>query len=104
MEPQFNGLWRDWCVKKFALGEADIDLIASKMTQLNDDIANDRSLGPQFRVGHSFVTPNEAVSNPDVRKWFVEIIDTELGPLLQEYWYDAPDRAREAVVSLKSGL
>jgi 5-methylcytosine-specific restriction protein B len=27
---------------------------------------------------------------------FVHRVETEIGPLLDEYWYDAPEQAREA--------
>jgi 5-methylcytosine-specific restriction protein B len=32
------------------------------------------------------------------------VINTEIGPLLEEYWFDAPDRAAEAMARLRSGL
>ena len=33
-----------------------------------------------------------------------EVIDTEIEPLLQEYWFDAPDQARDAAQALRAGL
>lgn len=72
------------------------------MTALNDDISSDRSLGPQFRIGHSYVTPNETVE--DAKAWFKDVIETEIGPLLEEYWFDAPERATEAMARLRNGL
>jgi 5-methylcytosine-specific restriction protein B len=60
-------------------------------------------LGPQFRVGHSYVTPPEE-DVPDPLAWFRGVIETEIGPLLEEYWFDVPERAREAVQALRTGL
>ena len=102
IEPALNGRWRQWCVEGCALDPDDVDWIASRMTALNDAIAGDRSLGEQFRVGHSYVTP--AGSVPDARRWFRQIVDTEIGPLLDEYWYDAPEKSRTARAGLLDGI
>jgi hypothetical protein len=62
----------------------------SGMGELNQAIEADRTnLGPGFRIGHSFFTPTEPVSNPE--QWFRRIIETEIHPLLEEYWFDAPE-------------
>jgi len=101
LEPLLNAAWEDWCRDR-DFPEDFIALIKDRMTALNDTIAQDRALGPQFRVGHSYVTPTDDV--PDPRAWFAEVITTEIAPLLEEYWFDAPDRAREAVAALRTGL
>jgi 5-methylcytosine-specific restriction enzyme B len=31
-------------------------------------------------------------------------VETEIGPLLDEYWYDAPETAKSARVKLLAGL
>jgi 5-methylcytosine-specific restriction enzyme B len=101
LEPALNGAWADWCR---AYG-VDADVIASvrdRLQALNTTIADDRALGPQFRVGHSFVTPTEDVT--DARQWFREIVATEIGPLLEEYWFDTPERAKEATAKLLAAL
>lgn len=102
LEPMLNKAWEDWCRDRDFPDEV-IVLIRDRMLALNETIAQDRSLGPQFRVGHSFVTPgDEDIADP--RQWFVEVVDTEIAPLLDEYWFDAPDRAREAAQALRAGL
>ena len=30
-----------------------------------------------------------------VNEWFRGVVETELAPLLDEYWFDDPDRARQ---------
>ena len=102
LEPTLNRAWADWCRER-GLPEDVITLIQERMSTLNETIAQDRSLGPQFRVGHSYVTPpDEEISNP--RVWFKDVIETEIGPLLSEYWFDAPERARDATEALRAGL
>lgn len=102
LEPLLNGAWEDWCRDR-DFNEDVIGLIRERMSALNETIAQDRALGPQFRVGHSFVTPGDD-QIVEAKAWFAEVIDTEIAPLLQEYWFDAPDRAREATKALRAGL
>lgn len=97
LEPSLNDAWAAWCGDYGIAAEA-IALVRARLQALNTTIAADRALGPQFRVGHSFVTPTDEVT--DALQWFREIVETEIGPLLEEYWFDAPDRAREATARL----
>ena len=102
LEPLFNAAWAEWCRDR-DFPEDVITLIRDRLTALNDLITQDRALGPQFRVGHSYVTPGDE-DIPDPRVWFAEVIATEIAPLLDEYWFDAPDRAQSAVADLRAGL
>lgn len=102
LEPMLNAAWEDWCRHRGFEDEV-ISLIRDRMNVLNTTISEDRTLGPQFRVGHSFVTPvDDAIDNS--RVWFRDIVLTEIGPLLDEYWFDAPDRAKEANAKLIAGF
>ena len=71
---------------------------------LNHQITSAKSLGPQFRVGHSYVTPDDDETIRDSRAWFVAKVETEIGPLLDEYWYDDPATATAARVKLVAGF
>ncbi len=102
LEPALNEAWAQWCRDR-GLPDTLITLIKNRMDALNETIAQDRSLGPQFRVGHSYVTPSENAM-PDPESWFTEVIDTEIGPLLEEYWFDAPERAQAAIDALRDRL
>ena len=68
------------------------------MQALNAAIAADRALGAQFQIGHSYVTPHEPVH--DAQAWFAEVVQSEIGPLLHEYWFDTPERADKAIAQL----
>ena len=95
--PCFNEAWMQWCVAK-GLATDDIARIKKAIDALNGEIAADRALGPQFQIGHSYFTPMETVR--DAKIWFSEVVETEIGPLLHEYWFDAPERAKEATQKL----
>jgi 5-methylcytosine-specific restriction protein B len=78
--------------------------IEKRIVALNETIATDTSLGRQFRIGHSYVTPPFGVRINNAREWFRQVVETEIGPLLDEYWFDAVDKAREARKRLIEGL
>ena len=100
LEPQLGDLWRRWCIEDVGLAADTVDAIATRMSALNARIAQDRSLGPQFRIGHSYVTPLRGTRIADGEAWFAEVVETEIRPLLEEYWFDAPDKVSEAVSTL----
>lgn len=71
--------------------------IVARMTALNDEIAKDKAnLGPGYCIGHSFFCdpPEEAALHED---WYKQVVTTEIGPLLDEYYFDDLDRARQLV-------
>ncbi|WP_269522417.1 AAA family ATPase [Coraliomargarita parva] len=59
--------------------------IQTGMEALNKQIAEStRDLGPGYCIGHSFFCPTSEVD--DIELWYREIIETEIQPLLEEYW------------------
>ena len=68
--------------------------IADRMTELNRRISADRQLGTAYRIGHSFFCnkPSGGCSE----QWFNEVIETEIIPLLEEYWHDNPEQLKQA--------
>jgi 5-methylcytosine-specific restriction enzyme B len=95
--PCFNEAWMQWCDVK-GLATEDIARIKAAMDALNVEVTADRALGPQFQIGHSYLTPMETVR--DAKTWFADVVHTEIGPLLHEYWFDAPERAKQATQNL----
>jgi len=62
---------------------------------LNDAIEEDPALGRGFRVGHSyFCVPEDKIHMID-DEWIENVIDYELIPLLEEYWFDEPKKVAE---------
>lgn len=103
LEPQVGSAWREWVTGRCGIETAMADEIASRMGGLNKTIESDERLGKQFRVGHSFVTPVEALEAGTTKQWFRRVVDTEIAPLLEEYWFDEPSRAQQAVTDLLHG-
>ena len=100
MEPALNERWSGWVNEHCDIDPNDLSQIKSKLDSLNQVIADDPNLGPQFRIGHSFVTPNDKI--PD--DWFRQVVETEIGPLLDEYWYDDREKALAQRNNLLSGI
>jgi 5-methylcytosine-specific restriction protein B len=40
----------------------------------------------------------------DGREWFKQVVETEINPLLSEYWFDSSDKARKASQRLTEGF
>ena len=92
LEPLLNERWRRH-LETLGVGLTISNEIAQRLETLNGAISNDKSLGAQYAIGHSFVTPAQLVHDPDT--WFRDVVETEIGPMLDEYWFDRPERARE---------
>jgi 5-methylcytosine-specific restriction protein B len=103
LEPRFGDAWRAWCAHR-GLENAILAEIEARIGGLNAEITAAISLGPQFRIGHSYVTPDTDAPITDGRAWFRARVETEIAPLLDEYWYDAPETAKAAQVKLLAGL
>lgn len=97
LSPNLNAAWQQWCSDK-GLSAQTISHIQMRISALNQEISADRALGAQFQIGHSYLTPHEPVT--DAQTWFTEVVHSEIGPLLHEYWFDTPSRADEAITLL----
>jgi 5-methylcytosine-specific restriction protein B len=100
LEPRLGGVWRQWVTAQWGMDATLATSIETRIDALNRTIANDARLGQQFCLGHSYVTPTEALENGSTRQWFIDVVDTEIRPLLGEYWFDAPDEVRKACEQL----
>lgn len=64
------------------------DKLIQTVALLNSIIADDPALGKGFCIGHSyFCTPN-----PIDQNCMYDIVEFEILPLLNEYWFDAPSQ------------
>ena len=96
LEPMLNDAWQEWVQEQRDIDGAFLDSVAQRINSLNEEIAADRNLGRQFRIGHSFVTPAPGSDIGEPEAWFARIVESEIVPLLHEYWFDDPDRVSEA--------
>ena len=104
LEPVFGSVWRDWVHDQCEIGEEILSQVEERMNALNKQIAEDSNLGAQFKIGHSYVTPPPGHTISDPNEWFIQVVETEISPLLDEYWFDAPDTAQEAKKQLLEGF
>ena len=90
LEPAFGELWRNWVNVQYKIDTEFLADVEERVRALNKTISEDNLLGPQFRIGHSFVTPTTGVPITNPNEWFTQVVNTEIGPLLAEYWFDDP--------------
>lgn len=97
LEPAFGN-------KRFRkyLMEADVDpvlvdRIVHNFSMLNERISNDKDLGAGFQIGHSYFVPEESADDD----WYRGIVDTQIEPLLREYWFDHPKVVDDLVKDLR---
>ena len=103
LDPSMGKAWLDWVVKECNVDPTLVGDIKGRITELNQKIEADARLGKQFRIGHSYVTPPHRLEAGDTKKWFQQVVETEIGPLLDEYWFDAPNEAQQAIARLTQG-
>jgi 5-methylcytosine-specific restriction protein B len=101
LKPRLGEAWKTWVVNHCGLAPALAEKIADRINRLNDNISD--TLGNQFSVGHSYVTPIRRLASDKTAAWFRQIVETEIGPLLEEYWFDAPQRAHDESCALLEG-
>ncbi len=91
MRPQFGAPLRQFLAAR-QVPAALIDQLCTRMAALNQTIADDPELGPDFEIGHSyFCQPPPASAQAPT--WFHLIVEQEIGPLLADYWREQPATA-----------
>jgi hypothetical protein len=81
-----------------------VDTIRLRVGSLNQQIAADPDLGEGFLVGHSYFCP-AAGDGAVGLDWYKTVIDTEVGPLLREYWFDKKQTDIDAIIfKLREGI
>lgn len=94
LEPAFD---EDEFANTLSEAGASADLIArirDRMTHLNEQIRSDKDFGRGFEIGHSFFVPQGEEAQVD-DDWYRSIVLEEITPLLEEYWFDSPDKVEE---------
>ena len=91
--------FRDYLEGQGVAGEL-VTRIIERMAELNEQIANDPELGRGFRVGHSYFVPTDKEDRLD-ETWYETVVDTQIEPLLKEYWFDSREKTDSALGRLK---
>lgn len=73
--------------------------IRERIGGLNQVIGNERrDLGPGFQIGHSYFCPMDQISSDS--EWYLSVINTEIKPLIEEYWFDSPEKVDALLAQL----
>lgn len=84
------------------VGSAAFTKLVSRIDELNRDIAKDESLGDGYVIGHSFLCLSQQDAG-DIA-CLRQVIDFEIAPLLQEYWFDEPSLVRDWIQRLRDAV
>ena len=101
LRPQFDSVRFGDEVTKAGMPDELLDRIRSRMDTLNATIGDDASLGRQYAVGHSFFCPHsDGPPGGDWEAWYEAVVEFEIRPLLEEYWFDDARKAADEVAKL----
>lgn len=87
---------------KAGINSEKFDRLIQCVESLNENIADDETLGEGFCIGHSYFC-NILHDELDDGK-LSGIVEYELIPLLKEYWFDEPLRVKEWSENLRSAI
>lgn len=74
--------------------------LVNQIEALNEAISKDESLGDGFRIGHSYLCADEEVTD----EWLSAVVEYELLPLLDEYWFDESSKIEHWTTKLRGAL
>lgn len=79
--------------KQYCAGKKNpkLNRLIDAVKQLNQMIKQDETLGEGFCIGHSFFCTEHKVDD----RWLNEVVQYELLPLLNEYWFDEPEKVSD---------
>ena len=78
------------------------DKLIEVVKKLNNVIKDDVSLGNGFRIGHSYFISSENTIVDDA--WLDTVVNYEVVPLLQEYWFDENSKVEEWTAKLQGAI
>ena len=76
--------------------------ISARMRKLNQEIRKDSELGTGFQIGHSYFVPGDGEEPSE--DWYKHVVDTQIAPLLREYWFDSAQDVENKVADLKADI
>ncbi len=96
LKPEFGTRFREHLLEH-GIATSLIDRIIGKVGALNERIREEKDLGSDFEIGHSYFVPNGQAGE----QWYLDVIDLQIKPLLREYWFDHADKVEEMVEDLR---
>ena len=86
------------------LSSSHFDALIDQIVQLNSEIADDPALGKGFRIGHSYFCGLTKPSSSELTNQLRTIVDYDLVPMLEEYWFDDLAKAEQWREQLRGAL
>lgn len=83
-----------------SLGRLKFDRLIATIQTLNEAISADDSLGEGFCIGHSYFCNLKEATDQALS----EIIEYEIIPLLEEYWFDESTKVKNWINHLRSAI
>lgn len=77
-----------------------LEKLITVVESLNHVISMDESLGDGFRVGHSYFCNDGEITDG----WLKSVVEYEIIPLINEYWFDEPTKVRDWSANLRSAI
>ena len=94
LRPEFASTAFQQFLADAGAGSDLVKKIVNRMAALNEAIAADtKNLGPGYQIGHSYFCPGNDIK-PD-ENWYRRVIESEIVPLIQEYWFDNEQKVKE---------
>lgn len=107
MKPAFSSYGFTDYQKQF---ESDnFNKLIDTVKELNEEICKDNSLGKGFCIGHSYFCLadeeiGDLIEEDDINNWLREVVDYDVLPQLEEYWFDDKAKFDEWKGKLKGAL
>ena len=100
LEPKFESVRFAEVLNSAGADEALIARIRRSMNALNEEIREQVGLGRGYCIGHSYFCPQAGQMCDD--NWFQRVVNGDIVPLLEEYWFDSPDKVSVLKTALLS--
>ena len=86
MEPGFDS--EGFIKYQEAFANDTFNTLIDRIKELNREIANDKSLGKGFCIGHSYFCNTKECTDERMQ----DVVDFDILPMLAEYWFDDTDK------------
>ena len=98
LAPAFNQKWQDFMLEK-GISLEMVERVLNMTEKINSKIRDDFQLGSNYEIGHSFFTTT--LGDMDESTWYETIVQYEIKPLLEEYFFDRPEEVKEMLEDIK---
>jgi len=99
LEPAFDN--QQFKTYKEKLNSEAFDIVIDAVMKLNSEvIAKDPTLGKGFCIGHSYFCNQKEINET----WLKNVVECEIIPMLQEYWFDNETKFNKQSEELRKAL